>query len=443
MGTPTASTASPNVLLALWMNGVFGQEVVEGVHEWLAENGRTWRIRFSDSGALYVSSGRWMMRKGLLDGVITYYSDLIPDDDGRRGRIPIVVLSQTLKTPSFSKRFRGLRVARVEMDLEEVAREAVDHFLSRAGFRSAGFAESYFDHGWSRLRGDAVVAEFARRGIRAERFLHYGEPASAVSPSGPDFNGLAAWLRALPKPAAVAAASDATADDIIRICEAEGIAVPRDVAVLGMDDNPVFCRHSEPNISSIHFDGRRAGRLCAEALSAMMDGRPPPPREALRYGVASVALRASTGAVSTSGALVQKALDFIDANACRGISATDVARHCGVSRSLLMLRFRELRGETVASAIRARRFAEARRLLADPDFPVEEVIHASGFGSPGALRRVFIAETGMTPGAWRGQHATGSVESANANGGIDARASVRRDLARSPCTTRRRREGRR
>ena len=71
-----------------------------------------------------------------------------------------------------------------------------------------------------------------------------------------------------------------------------------------------------------------------------------------------------------------------------------------------MLRFRELRGETVASAIRARRFAEARRLLENPDFPVEEVVHASGFGSPGALRRVFLAETGLTPGSWRSRHAT-------------------------------------
>ena len=406
MGTPTASAASPNVLLALWMNGVFGQDVVEGVHEWLAENGRTWRIRFSDSGALYVSSQHWMLQKGLLDGVITYYPGILPVDENRRGGVPVVVLSQILETLSFSKRFRELRVARVEMDLDAVARAAADHFLSRAGFRSAGFAESYFDHGWSRLRGDAVVAEFERRGIKAERFLHYGEPASRISRSGPDFDNLAAWLRALRKPAAVVAANDATADDIIRICEAEGIAVPRDVAVLGMDDNPVFCRHSEPNISSIHFDGRRAGRLCAEALAAMMDGRPPPPREALRYGVASVALRASTGAVSTAGALVQKALDFIDANACRGISVTDVARHCGVSRSLLVLRFFELRNETVASAIRARRFAEARRLLADPELHVEDVVPVCGFRSPGALRRAFLKETGMTPGAWR--------ESANA-----------------------------
>ena len=44
---------------------------------------------------------------------------------------------------------------------------------------------------------------------------------------------------------------------------------------------------------------------------------------------------------------VQKALDHIDANACRGIGVADVARHCGVSRALLQLRFR--RGDALLS----------------------------------------------------------------------------------------------
>ena len=63
----------PRVLVALWMNGVFGQEVVEGIHEWLRESDTTWRIRFADSERLFDSSLQWMMREKGLDGVISHY----------------------------------------------------------------------------------------------------------------------------------------------------------------------------------------------------------------------------------------------------------------------------------------------------------------------------------------------------------------------------------
>jgi len=298
---------------------------------------------------------------------------------------------------------RGRRLphtAFVGMDLRAVAAAAIDHFVARAGFRSIGYVENYWDYGWSRDRGDALEAELARRGLRGMRFRHRGAASPEHAAEGPDFDGLSAWLRALEKPAAIVAANDATAAETLLLCETAGLAVPRDVAILGMDDNPVFCRNAEPNLSSVHFDARGAGRLCAATLAAMMDGAPPP-RVPLFYGVSGVTQRASTGAVSAAGSLVQKALDYIDASACRGIGVVDVARHCGVSRALLQLRFRELRGEPVARAIRARRLAEARRLLAGTDLSAEGVATACGFGGVGALRRCVEAATGLAPGAWR------------------------------------------
>ena len=229
-----------------------------------------------------------------------------------RARVPLVLFGEYLVDSPPDAPLPPL-VARVDMDLAAIARAAADHFQSRADFRSAGYVECQFDHGWSRHRGDAVVAEFKRRGIETHRFLHYGRPSDSANP-GPDFEGLARWLRDLPKPAAVVAANDATADEVIRLCKATDIAVPRDVAVLGMDDNPVFCQHSEPNISSVHFDGHAAGQNAARALAALMDGAPVPDRATLRYG-ATVAKRGSTAATPSIGEVVQKALDFIDANA--------------------------------------------------------------------------------------------------------------------------------
>ena len=393
--------ASPKrVLVGLWMSGVLGQDIIDGIHAWLRENGAAWRIRFADSDKLFASSLIWMLREGVLDGVVSFYHEPAQLDAMRRARVPVVLFGEHPVDSPPASPLPPLR-ARVELDLAAVACAAVDHLLSRADFRTAGYVESHFDHGWSRHRGDAVVAEFRRRGLDVRRFLHYGEPSPLNAPSGPDFDGLAAWLRDIPKPAAVVAASDATADDVIRVCEAGGIAVPRDVAVLGMDDNPVFCRHSEPNISSVHFDGRRAGLLAAQALAAMMDGHPAPSPETLRYSCTPIAKRGSTAATPSIGEIVQRALDYINANACSGATLDDVVRHCRHSRTLVTMRFRQMTGKSVVEAIRDRRLDEARRLLRETSLPAEEIATLCGYESASTLSRAFAKATGLTTGAWR------------------------------------------
>ena len=358
--------ASPKrVLVGLWMSGVLGQDIIDGIHAWLRESGAAWRIRFADSGQLFASSLIWMLREGVLGGVISFYHEPAQLDAMRRARVPVVLFGEHPVDSPPASPLPPLR-ARVELDLAAVACAAADHLLSRADFRTAGYVESHFDHGWSRHRGDAVVAD-------------------------------------IPKPAAVVAASDATADDVIRVCEPGGIAVPRDVAVLGMDDNPVFCRHSEPNISSVHFDGRRAGLLAAKTLAAMMDGLPAPSPETLRYSCTPIAKRGSTAATPSIGEIVQKALDYIDANACSGATLDDVVRHCRHSRTLVTMRFRQMTGKSVVEAIRNRRLDEARRLLRETSLPAEEIASLCGYESASTLSRAFAKATGLTPGAWRRQ----------------------------------------
>lgn len=393
------------VLVALWMDGVFGSDVMDGIHAEIAARALPWRIRFVDSPASFETTLRWMLRSGSLSGVITRYHGGPNTDAAHRARVPTVWLMPDSASSSSARRPHPPRTAFVERDLAAVARAAADHFLSRSGFRSASYVENYWDHGWSRRRGDAIEAEFKSRGLRFSRFRHYDAPSPQHPATGPDFDALSDWLRALEKPAAVVAANDATGADVIELCNAAGIAVPRDVAVLGMDDNPAHCRHCSPALSSIRFDGRGAGRLCVAALARMTAGGAAP-RSPLLYGVDSIALRASTGAVSTAGAMVQKALDFIDENACRGISLAQVAAHLGVSRSLATQRFREVRGTSVLGAIHERRVAEAKRLLASSDKSLDDVAAACGFGGGAdCLRRVFRAATGLSPAQWRGRGA--------------------------------------
>lgn len=380
------------------MDGVFGQEVIDGIHEELAVRRLDWQIRFVDTPAAFASTTRWMIRSGLLDGVITFYHEPPVMKAISRSRIPCVRLCRDSSPDSRRKRFA--RTVFVELDFAAMACEAIGHLLSRAVFRSFGYVENYWDHGWSRQRGDAVMAEFGRRGLEAARFLHRGVTSPSNPAQGPDFDALGAWLRTLDKPAALVAANDATAADIVLLCEKAGIAVPRDIAVIGMDDNPAICQHCSPNLSSVHFDGRKAGRLCASALADMLGGAPPA-ETPLLYGVVKSPLRGSTATPSAAGQLVQRALDYIDAHACHGATLADVVRRCGVSKALVTLRFRQLLGQSVEQAIRERRFAEVRRLLRHTALPAEAIAAQCGYESARALRRAFLRETGKTLSAWR------------------------------------------
>lgn len=393
------SMRSPNVLIALYMVEPFGSEVHEGIQEYLAENAISWRIHLCDSRRGYRSGVRWMTHQRRLDGVITDYHDDAEMRVLRRAGVPVVWLGPDRDEPVNWVRGYPERFALVQLDVAEVVRAALDHFLSRAGFRSFGFVESPWDFGWSKPRGNAWERECARRNLPHSRFLHWNRFAPLRPPEGPDYDGLTAWIRALEKPAAILCASDETAVDVLGICEDEGVAVPRNAAVLGMDDRPFIWQHTHPALSSLHFDKVRAGRLCALALDTLLRGGDPPP--VAHYGVGEVMQRASTGMVSTAGNLVQRALDFIDANSSRRIGIDDVARHVGVSRALATLRFRQLQGETIHDAIRRVRVGRARRMLSSRGASESAIAEACGFGSVDSMRRAFVAVAGAVPSALR------------------------------------------
>ena len=111
--------------------------------------------------------------------------------------------------------------------------------------------------------------------------------------------------------------------------------------------------------------------------------------------------RTCGAATPSIGEIVQRALDYIDANACSGATLSDVVRHCYYSRTLVTLRFRQMTGKSVEEAIRTRRLDEARRLLRETPLSVEEIAPRCGYESANARRRAFVRDTGLTMGAWR------------------------------------------
>ena len=177
--------------------------------------------------------------------------------------------------------------------------------------------------------------------------------------------------------------------------------------LLGVDDDPIYCMFSTPRLSSIDPDPVAIGQITAKTLAKMLSdeqlaGHPPtlivPPRGVIE--------RASTNTYPYAPPWFAEALDFIRSNAVKGISASDVFRHVGFSRTLVERVFNENISSPVQKKIVEARIDEAKRLLSTTSIPVKEVATLSGFSSLYYLSRAFASATGLPPTAWREQNTT-------------------------------------
>ena len=76
-------------------------------------------------------------------------------------------------------------------------------------------------------------------------------------------------------PDAVFAASDLMAVGALRVLRAAGLRVPDDVALVGFDDSAV-CRHTDPELTSVHQPIEEMGRVMADLLLGRIAGEPVP-----------------------------------------------------------------------------------------------------------------------------------------------------------------------
>ena len=292
--------------------------------------------------------------------------------------------------------FASSRIGFVMNDNYGIGRTAAEHLHSLGDFRSYAYIPDTRGRAWSMLRGDAYRATLEKLGAGCRTF----------TPQTNEPEELQAFLSRLPKPAAVFAAWDGRAADVIHAAHKARLSVPDYIAVLGVDDDDLICEHTVPQLSSIRTDAEGMGESAAQMLDGIMSGR-------FRGGgpaivcrpIIGIAERESTRPPPPATALMRRAIAFIDEHAAMGINADDVARHLKVSRRLLDLRFRQYESQSVSKRIAERKIEESKRLLAGSSISVKNAFARSGFGNVAYATTLFKAMTGKTPEAWRKEKA--------------------------------------
>ena len=283
----------------------------------------------------------------------------------------------------------------VHVDNWAVARMAAEHLRER-GLENFGFF-GIEDENWSDQRYAAFCGAVAPNPV-----AFYELPRQALMSRSWEKaeDRLAQWVKRLPKPAGVFICSDQRGALLLEACRRAGVLVPDDVAVIGVDDDEPLCEACDPPLSSVQPGHPNVGYYAAALLDRLL-GEFSPPREPLLLPPEEVIARFSTDMLAVPDRSLVAALRLIRDHAHLGLTVERLARHVGVSRSVLQRRFRSLLKRSIHDEIVAARIKQARDLLTKTDLPLSTVAERPGFKHQEYMGAVFKARLATTPARLR------------------------------------------
>ena len=379
---------TPNVALFLATNEKAGRDKFQGVLRYMRLH-TPWNIHLVENGVgtqQLVNLKAW----GVTGAIVARMPEALRFVS--RAHIPTVVMdSPALYTD------RLANTSFVTSDSEGVGRAAAEAFLGK-GFVHFAYVPDVYDWDWSALRGQGFAMRLAAEGLPC---AHYRCPNDRARKDWAlDQKHLARWLHELPKPVAILAAHDARARQILETCHGNGLNVPGEVALLGVDDDEMICENTMPTLSSVQPDFEAGGYEAARLLEELMRGKTRGVCN-ICYGVKQVVLRESSRFAHAVDRRYLRGLEFIRLNAGTAITVTDIARHMGVSRRLAEMLFRKHVGHSILDEIQEVRLTRLKTFLSETTLPIGTITWQCGYQSENHVKRVFKQKTGLTMSQYR------------------------------------------
>lgn len=290
----------------------------------------------------------------------------------------------------------GERIFTVCEDMEAMGRRAARELLM-LDFHDYAFVGFPSERIWSRGRERAFREAIVLNGKRYHAFTRQVRSGDPLERAG----SLRKWLKALPKPCGILAANDNVAEEVINACAAEGLDVPGELAVLGVDNNEAICERTMPRISSIANDFESSGSLAVRILNALFHSPRMAPTNR-SFPLLMVVRRESTRARAGVSGEIASLISYIRQHACEGLRAADVIRQMSGSRRLAEMRFRAARGHSILDEIQSVRLEHAKELLAHGSMSVKAVANFCGYASESSFHRLYRKAFGHPPGETRG-----------------------------------------
>jgi LacI family transcriptional regulator len=291
---------------------------------------------------------------------------------------------------------RGLPTA--TLDHCAIGRLQAEHLIGRRFRRLAYYGVSDLWFSKERLAGFRDVAEasgvhvapwLVASGVQAP--LHLADQQAELS----------RWLCQIPPPFGVAASNDMRACMVLDACQALGLRVPEEVAVIGVDDDPVVAPFSTPPLTSVARNDRELGLLGAQLLDDLIEGRTPPTLRVL-IPPAGVVCRRSTETLAVDSPELHALIQDIRAHIAEPFGVEFLTARAQASRRQLERLILKETGLTPHALINQLRIEHACALLSTPEKgSLTAVAAACGFANLRRFSLVFQQQTGLAPKAFR------------------------------------------
>lgn len=396
--------ATPKVAI-LFSLGLEGERLMcRGIIDYARRNG-PWRLHLLEGRP---GGQRLDLAFERFDGVISAGGDEKANAAIRRIGIPFVLMEPE---PALRDSGGASPIPYVAGDNRAIGALAAGYYMDR-GYKSFAFVGAARGEYWSEERRAGFAAALARRGFG---FADYGTPTAAEATDwSAERPRMEEFLLSLPHGTALFAAMDARALPIANLCPDIGLAVPADIAVLGVDNDPLLCEASSPALSSIRTGGYRRGHTAAAMLDALMQGRPIDGGRIVQEPLDVVA-RGTTGYGTATDVHVARAIAFIreKTGGEEPVGVAETVRAARCSRRYLERHFRAEIGRTIHGEIALARIERVKSLLENTNLPIGEIAAQSGYSQPGRLATLFRRETGCTMRQWRAASARPPAEEAH------------------------------
>ena len=297
----------------------------------------------------------------------------------------------------------GFGLPLIDTDDRKVANLAAEHLMCR-GFRHYAFC-GFVGANYSDKRSHWFQEQLALSGFSCQIFTPPMQLAEGQT-TGYERQGLlfqedlGRWLVSLPKPIGIMACNDIRGQQVLNLCRSLDLAVPEEVAIIGVDNDEILCELSDPPLSSVAPDTLRIGYDAAVLLDRMMAGGKPPAKPIL-IPPRGIVTRRSTEVLALDDHQLAVGLRFIRDHAFDPITINEVAKVASMCRRVFERRFAAKMGRSPKAEVLRLRLEKAKQLLTDTDWNLSQIAEKTGFNYGEYLHTVFTQKTGITPGEFR------------------------------------------
>lgn len=209
-------------------------------------------------------------------------------------------------------------------------------------------------------------------------------------------------LQDSPRPFGTFAVNDQTAVSCIECIREAGLSIPREAAVVGVDNHPLYTTMLVP-LTSVSIDFVQIGRTAIRALEEQFHRTERSRRRRRKHYFvdAELIVRDSSQVGLQRDQKILEAIRYLESNCQHPLSLPDLACRFGMSRSGFVNRFHKATGSPPIDFLINVRMRKAKILLTESRMTIREIASRVGFEDQAYFCRAFKRRFKTTPTSFR------------------------------------------